>query len=329
MKKSDCSKKRAERATIVMKDKLGRDIDYLRISLTDRCNLSCIYCKGNSAHKNELTVSQIEKIVRAFSLCGIKKVRLTGGEPLLREDIADIIKRLKNIEGIEKIVLTTNGILLKKYAKTLKEAGLSAVNISLDTTDNKQYLELTGADKLNDVFEGIKEAQRASLSPIRINSVLIKGKNDNSAEKLIELAKNNKIDVRFIELMPFTKEGQKEEQIVTGDEILSRFPELVPIESKGEKSVARYFTADGYKGRIGLITPVSNKFCSQCNRIRLLSDGKVRPCLGDEKEIDLMPFIDDEEKLLKAIREAIFNKPVNHSFSCEYGKFHSMNQIGG
>jgi len=312
-----------------MKDKLGRDIEYLRISLTDRCNLSCIYCKSNSEHKNELSVSQIEKIVKAFAQCGIKKVRLTGGEPLLRNDIALITRKISNIDGIEKIVLTTNGILLKKYAKKLKDAGLSAVNISLDTTDEKQYYELTGANSLKEVFEGIKEAQRVGLFPVRINSVLIKGKNDDSAEKLINLAKESEIDVRFIELMPFTKEGQNEDKIITGDEILSRFPYLTPIESKGEKSVARYFTADGFKGRIGLITPVSNKFCSKCNRIRLLSDGKIRPCLGDEKEVDLMPFIDDDEKLLQIIKDTIFNKPANHSFSCEYGKFHSMNQIGG
>lgn len=312
-----------------MKDKLGRDIDYLRISLTDRCNLSCIYCKGNSEHKKELSAFDIERIVQAFALCGIKKVRLTGGEPLLRADIAEIIRKIKSIDGIKKIVLTTNGILLKKYAKELKAAGLSAVNISLDTTDERQYLELTGADKLKDVFEGIKEAQRVGLSPIRINSVLIKGKNDSSAEELVGLARGNEIDVRFIELMPFTEEGQNEEKIVTGDEILSQFPFLTPTESKAEKSVARYFTADGFKGRIGLITPVSNKFCSECNRIRLLSDGKVRPCLGDSKEVDLMPFIDDKKKLLEAIKETIFNKPANHSFSCDYGKFHSMNQIGG
>lgn len=312
-----------------MKDKLGRDIEYLRISLTDRCNLSCIYCKSNSEHKNELSVSQIEKIVKAFALCGIKKVRLTGGEPLLRNDIALITRKIRNIDGIEKIVLTTNGILLKKYAQELKSAGLSAVNISLDTTDEKQYYELTGADSLNEVFEGIKEAQRVGLFPVRINSVLIKGKNDDSAEELIKLAKESEIDVRFIELMPFTKEGQNEDKIITGDEILSRFPYLTPIESKAEKSVARYFTADGFKGRIGLITPVSNKFCSKCNRIRLLSDGKIRPCLGDEKEVDLMPFIDDDEKLLQIIKDTIFNKPAKHSFSCEYGKFHSMNQIGG
>lgn len=312
-----------------MKDKFGREIDYLRISLTDRCNLSCIYCKGNEPHKQELSVLQIEKIVKGFACYGIRKVRLTGGEPLLRKDIAEVVKRIKNIEGIEKIVLTTNGILLKKYARQLKQAGLSAVNISLDTTDEKQYFDLTGADKLKDVFEGIEEAKAAGLSPIRINSVLIKGKNDNCAKELIRLAENNDLDVRFIELMPFTKEGQNGEKIVTGEEILSRFPMLEPTDGADEKSVAKYFTADGFKGRVGLITPVSNKFCSRCNRIRLLSDGKVRPCLGDGKEVDLMPFIDDEEMLLEKIKGAIFNKPANHSFSCEYGNFHSMNQIGG
>ena len=322
-------RKRAERATIAMKDKLGRDIDYLRVSLTDRCNLSCIYCKGNTKHKKELSADDIEKIVKCFALCGIKKVRLTGGEPLLRNDIAEITKKLKSIDGIEKIVLTTNGVLLKKYAASLKEAGLSAVNISLDTTNEKEYFELTGADKLKDVFEGIKEAQKVGLFPVRINSVLINGKNDASAKELIDIAKNFDIDVRFIELMPFSDEGHDEKKVVKGEDILKRFPYLVPVESDSEKSVARYFTAENFKGRVGLITPVSHKFCSKCNRIRVLSDGKVRPCLGDDKEIDLMPFIDNEEKLLEAIKNAIFNKPANHSFNCDYGKFHSMNRIGG
>ena len=312
-----------------MKDKLGRDIDYLRVSLTDRCNLSCIYCKGNAEHKKELSADDIEKIVKCFALCGIKKVRLTGGEPLLRNDIAEITKKLKSIDGIEKIVLTTNGVLLKKYAASLKEAGLSAVNISLDTTNEKEYFELTGADKLKDVFEGIKEAQKVGLFPVRINSVLINGKNDASAKELIDIAKNFDIDVRFIELMPFSDEGHDEKKVVKGEDILKRFPYLVPVESDSEKSVARYFTAENFKGRVGLITPVSHKFCSKCNRIRVLSDGKVRPCLGDDKEIDLMPFIDNEEKLLEAIKNAIFNKPANHSFNCDYGKFHSMNRIGG
>ena len=312
-----------------MKDKLGREMDYLRISLTDKCNLNCVYCKGGSEHTKELSCGQIIKIVKAFACCGIRKVRLTGGEPLLRSDITEIIESIKEIDGIEKIVLTTNGVFLKKYAAKLKAAGLSAVNISLDTTDRKKYFELTGADKLNDVFEGIKEAQRVGLTPVRINSVLIKGRNDDSAEALVRLAEKNNIDVRFVELMPFTKEGQSEEKIVTGDEILKLFPKLTPIKNDGDKSVARYFTAEGFKGRVGLITPVSNKFCSECNRIRLLSDGKVRPCLGDVTEVDLVPFINDENELFEQIRDIIYNKPANHSFLCDYGKFHSMNRIGG
>lgn len=316
-----------------MIDSYGRKINYLRVSVTKRCNLNCSYCGAcNEKDSTELTTEQIEKIVRAFADCGITKVRLTGGEPLVRKDICDIAERISKIDGIKKLALTTNGIRLKELAKPLKEAGVSAINISLDTTDEKQYKELTGFDGLQKVFEGIKECESVGLSPIRLNAVLIKGQNDTQAESLINIAKGRKIDVRFIELMPFSEDGENEKLIIKGEDVLRQFPFLHPVNSDKtdfEKSVARYYEAEGFKGRIGFITPISDKFCSECNRIRLLSDGKVKVCLGNDEVIDLMDVIDDEELLRETVKQAILSKPMEHKFSCGYGKNHGLNKIGG
>ncbi len=326
-------KKQAERAILKMIDSYNRDINYLRVSVTKRCNLNCSYCGTKNEAGEELTPVQIEKLVRAFALCGIKKIRLTGGEPLVRQDICDIAERISRIDGIKKIALTTNGIFLKKYAEELKKSGITAVNISLDTTDKEQFRAITGYDGLDRVFEGIDECERVGLSPIRLNAVLTKGKNEDQAESLISIAKERKIDVRFIELMPFSTDGENSELVVKGEEILKSFPELKPFVKEGttdfEKSVAKYYTAESYKGRVGFITPVSNRFCSECNRIRLLSDGKIKPCLGNNAVYDIMDFIDNEESLKEEIEKIIMSKPREHSFNCGYGNHHGLNLIGG
>ena len=316
-----------------MIDSYGRKINYLRVSVTKRCNLYCSYCGAcNEKDSTELTAEQIEKIVKAFADCGITKIRLTGGEPLVRKDICDIAERISRIDGIKKLALTTNGIRLKELAKPLKDAGVTAVNISLDTTDAEQYKKLTGYDGLSKVFDGINECEKVGLSPIRLNAVLIKGQNDSQAESLINIAKSRKIDVRFIELMPFSDEGENEKLVIKGEDILKQFPFLRAVPSDKtdfEKSVARYYEAEGFKGRIGFITPISDKFCSECNRIRLLSNGKVKACLGNDEVIDLMDVIDNEELLTKHVREAILSKPMEHKFTCGYGVSHGLNKIGG
>ena len=316
-----------------MIDSYGRNINYLRVSVTKRCNLNCSYCGAcNEKDDTELTAEQIEKIVRAFVYNSITKVRLTGGEPLVRRDICDIAERISKIDGIKKLALTTNGINLKEYAKPLKNAGVTAVNISLDTTDQKQYKTLTGYDGLSKVFDGIAECESVGISPIRLNAVLIKGQNDMQAESLINIARNRNIDVRFIELMPFSEDGENEKLVIKGEDILKQFTFLKPVSTAKndfEKSVARYYEAEGFKGRIGFITPISEKFCSECNRIRLLSDGKVKACLGNDKTIDLMDVIDNEELLKEKVREAILSKPMEHKFTCGYGASHGLNKIGG
>ena len=316
-----------------MIDSYGRKINYLRVSVTKRCNLNCSYCGARNEKEDELTAEEIEKAARAFASCGITKVRLTGGEPLVRKDITEIARRIGSIDGIEKLAVTTNGILLKEYAEELKNAGVTAVNISLDTTDREQFKEITGYDGLYKVFEGIEECERVGLSPLRLNAVLTRGRNENEAEKLINIARDRKIDVRFIELMPFSADGEKNELVIKGEEILKRFPQLKPFIKEGtsdfEKSVAKYYIAEGFKGRIGFITPVSNRFCSECNRIRLLSDGKVKPCLGNSHIFDIREFLSDEEKLKEEIEKIILSKPREHSFSCGYGNHHGLNLIGG
>lgn len=316
-----------------MIDKYNRKINYLRVSVTKRCNLNCRYCGAVTEGKEqELTPTEIEKIVSAFVYHGINKVRLTGGEPLVRKDICDIAERIGRMQDVKKLALTTNGIRLSEMAQRLKNAGVTAVNISLDTTDKEQFRSITGHDSLHKVFEGIDECERVGISHLRLNAVLIRGENDSSAESLIEIARDRKIDVRFIELMPFSDEGENDKLVIKGEEILQRFPFLKPVETKKsdfESSVARYYEAEGFKGRIGLITPVSKKFCSDCNRIRLLSDGRVKPCLGNNETYDLKQYIDDEEKLRHAVADAILSKPMEHSFSCGYGNSHGMNRIGG
>lgn len=311
-----------------VKDSFGREISYLRISVTQRCNLNCVYCgKEDCAKKTaELTPLQYYTIAKAFAGCGIKKIRITGGEPLVRKDIAEIVRLIRTIPEMETLSLTTNGVYLKRYAKELKAVGLDSVNISLDSTDGSTYRHLTGADVLQKVMEGIDEAEEAGLSPIKINAVLMKGVNSDGAGELIHLAKERKIDVRFIELMPFSDEGENTDLMVTGDEILQQFPFLSPAES--EESTAKYYTADGFHGRVGLINPVTHKFCGDCNRVRLLCDGKVKPCLGFDTAYDIMPYINDEEKLINEIKNIILQKPAGHHFENKEAT-HGLNRTGG
>ncbi len=312
-----------------MKDLFHREIDYLRVSITERCNLNCIYCgKEDCRKKNvELSPETIGRLVRAFSKCGIKKVRITGGEPLVRSDVCEIVRHIRETPGIETIGLTTNGVLLEQYAALLAAAGLQSVNISLDSTDGSTYRHLTGADVLDRVLRGITAAQDAGLAPIKLNAVLMKGVNDDGAADLIRLAKDQPIDVRFIELMPFSDVGEQKERIVTGDEILAEFPFLRPLDVQ-ENAAARYYTADGFCGRVGLISPISHRFCNECRRIRLLSDGSVKPCLAFDTTFDLLSYADDEAALLQRIQEIILKKPAGHQFN-DAAATHGLNRTGG
>lgn len=312
-----------------MKDSFGRNITYLRISVTKRCNQNCIYCGKEecAAPEKELTADEIFLLAKAFAACGIKKIRITGGEPLLRKDICDIVAALRKIPSIEAISLTTNGVLLSRYADSLKRSGLDSVNVSLDCLDEFTYSQMTGTNNFNKVLEGIKAAQDAGLSPVKINAVLIRDINGCEAEKLIMLAKDNEIDVRFIELMPFSDEVDYAKKIITGSELLKQFSFLKKLPEY--EGTAKYYTADGFKGKIGLIDPISKKFCAECNRIRLLSDGKVKPCLGYDTAYDLVPYINDERQLIKQIKTIIKTKPAGHRFNNGNIPSNGLNKTGG
>ena len=311
-----------------MKDNYGREIDYLRVSITTRCNLNCIYCgkKDCGKKEQELPAKTICALAADFAACGIKKVRVTGGEPLVRTDVCEIVRGIRAIPGIETIGLTTNGVLLEQYAKPLFDAGLDSVNISLDSTDGSTYRHLTGADVLDKVLRGIRAAQEAGLFAIKLNAVLMKGVNDDGAAALIALAKDSPIDVRFIELMPFSGVGEEESRRVTGDELLRQFPFLRPLETQ-ETATARYYTADGFCGRVGLISPVSQPFCAQCSRLRLLSDGSVKPCLAFDDSYDLLSCGDAQARRQR-IREIIQTKPAGHRFG-DTAPAHGLNRTGG
>ena len=310
-----------------MKDSFGRDITYLRVSVTERCNLNCVYCGKTECGKKEkeLSPQDIYAIASAFTRCGIRKIRLTGGEPLVRKDITQIVGLLRTLP-LQTLALTTNGVYLKQYAAELRRAGLDSVNISLDSTDGGIYRSLTGADVLHRVLDGVDEAMRVGLSPMKINAVLMRGVNDDGAADLIALAKERPIDVRFIELMPFSDAGEDASRVVTGEELLRRFPFLSPT---GEQDgTARVYSAPGFRGRVGFISPISRRFCGACNRMRLLSDGRVKPCLGDDSVYDVLPDLHDAQALTERVRQIILKKPAGHHFG-ETGTAHGLNRTGG
>lgn len=316
-----------------MVDQYGRKITYLRLSVTERCNLKCIYCTpGSKEHCTLLTTQEIDRIVRAFVQLGIRKVRITGGEPLVRSDIVTIVQNISALGSVEDIPMTTNGILLPGCVKQLKEAGLTRLNISLDTLRPDRFEKITGFDRLDDVLQGVKLALENHI-PIKINAVLVRGINDGEIDDLIGLTRDMPIHVRFIELMPIGAFGENnKDKVVTGDEILIRRPDLIPLPERESGGVARMFYVKGYLGKVGLISPMSHQFCHDCNRMRVTSDGKLRPCLGNNGAVDLLPIVREgsDEQLLEAIEKAIYQKPKGHHFlEGEFQSDRNMNRIGG
>lgn len=319
-----------------MKDLYGRKINYMRLSITDLCNLRCVYCMPEEGvekrpHKKNLSFEEMICLVNAGVALGIDKIRLTGGEPLVRHGIVELVKEIGQIEGIKDLTMTTNGILLAKYAKDLKAAGLNRVNISLDTFDPEKYHKITRWGHVEDAFAGIEAAKEAGLNPIKINVVLINGFNDDEIETFVNYTRENKVDVRFIELMPLGQSpGFAENKYISNDEVLKRMPELQPIAQREKSSPAEYYRLPGAKGRIGLINPISKHFCKECNRIRVTTDGKIKPCLHSNQEIDILALrkkgMTYEEILLKAIEE----KPEKHHINeNEKQLLRNMNEIGG
>lgn len=324
-----------------MIDKWGREIDYIRISLTDRCNLRCVYCMPEDgvtqvSHQDILTYDEILRVVRIMAANGLRKVKLTGGEPLVRKNCAGLLAELKKIPGIEKVTLTTNGVLLKEQMKDLADAGLDAVNISLDTLEAERFFEVTRRKELERVLEGIQEALKYEQIVVKINCVPVLEERENLL-KIAALAKKYPIHVRFIEMMPL---GQgKSYSSWNEDTMLAVLEEgygpAVPYKGRLGNGPGHYYELEGFMGKIGFISAVSHKFCEQCNRIRLTADGYLKACLqyqtGADLKIPMRTGCTDEE-LKNLIFDVLNRKPVGHNFfeeKTEVEEARIMAQIGG
>ncbi|MEF2837592.1 MAG: GTP 3',8-cyclase MoaA [Oscillospiraceae bacterium] len=317
-----------------MIDKLGRDITYLRISLTDKCNLRCRYCMPEEgvckrSHHEMMNEDEVVTAVEVAASLGIHKIRLTGGEPLVKRNIVSICRRVAAVEGIREVCLTTNGILLPELAKPLREAGVNRVNLSLDTLDPQKYAYITRIGKLEQFRTGLEAALEAGFDKVKINAVLIGGFNDDEIESLANLTMDYPVDMRFIELMPIQDHDEfGESAYVPYSRVLEKLPEAVPVAKDG--GVAKLYRLPGAKGNIGLISPISAHFCSECNRLRLTADAKLKPCLhsGDEYSIKGL----NREEMKAVFEQAIWNKPAWHGDLDAVNRSkagRNMNEIGG
>jgi cyclic pyranopterin phosphate synthase len=321
-------------------DRFGRNIHYLRISLTDHCNLRCIYCMPEDQtfrpNAELMQDDEILTLVRLFATLGFDKIRLTGGEPTVRAHVVDIVRGIAQTPGIKSLSMTTNGIMLKKLAAPLKEAGLQRVNVSIDTLDPDKFKRLTRWGKLTDIWEGILEAERAGLTPVKLNAVIVKGYNEDDAIDLAALTVDRPWQMRFIEMMPFADvTNLQTSSVITAAQIQQKIEsEFGPLQASGSyDGEARIYKINNAKGEIGFISSVTLPFCSACTRARLTADGVLRMCLLREHEIDLLTplrggaTIDD---LRQMILDAVWNKPWGHGLADGIIPLNrAMNEIGG
>lgn len=333
-----------------MKDSHGRVIDYLRISLTDRCNFRCIYCMPEHgveqlAHGDILRIEEFERAVRTAADMGIKSVRLTGGEPLVRLGVVDLVRAIAHTPGIENVSMTTNGVLLPKMAEDLKAAGLSRVNISLDTLDEEQFKQITRCGTLDQTMAGIEAALETGFNPVKINAVAVRSL-DQDFLAFARLSVDRPLHVRFIEYMPVGESagtdgcGWGKDDVVPSEKLFEIINERARAEGMPELVAAgaskplgwgpaRYFEFPGAKGTVGFISPLSRHFCGECNRLRLTADGKLRPCLFSDEEFDLRTALraNDENAARAVFAAALGAKPDEHHD--KVGTERGMSQIGG
>jgi GTP 3',8-cyclase len=328
---------------IMMVDSNNRKINYLRLSITDRCNLRCMYCMPEEGidflpHENVLSYEEILRIVKLATYRGIRKVRLTGGEPLVRKGFTGFLKKMSEIEGLEEISITTNGVLLKQYAAEIQACGVNRLNISLDSLKPEKFKRITGRDFFYQVWEGIQEAERLGFSPIKLNVVAIKGVNDDEIEDFGRLTLEKPYHIRFIEHMPIGGNNWNSEKFLSILEIYERIQNvgpLVPIERRNNlDGPAQRYKIENAKGEIGLIGALSNHFCAVCNRLRLTADGHLRSCLFSETEIDVMPLLREgksDEEIIALFEKAISEKPERHNLKNQGQRSCSrlMSSIGG
>lgn len=325
-----------------MRDRFGRTINYMRISVTDRCNLRCRYCMPDGitkcAMQEILTYEEIVEIAQAAEDCGITRFKITGGEPLVRMGVETLVRSLKNLPLTDQVTMTTNGVLLEEKLPALMEAGLDAVNISLDTTDREKYRQIAGRDCLPQVLSAIRASVEAGIRT-KINAVLIPGCNEDSFLPLVQMASELPVDVRFIELMPIGegRSGREMDNRALIDRLINDFPGTVPDSTPRGNGPAVYYAVPGLKGRIGFISAIHGKFCDSCNRVRLTSTGFLKQCLCYEDGADLRAILRSGEEagnrklLAEAIRSAASNKPEAHSFDRPelITEKHRMSGIGG
>ena len=325
-----------------LRDSYNRQIDYIRISITDKCNLQCIYCRPSGGlkffkEKEVMTNDEILRFVRIASKHGLRKVRITGGEPLVRRNIISLISSIKKI-GIGDLSITTNGIILSKVAGDLRKAGLDRVNISLDTMDPEKYRTITNGGNIDSVWRSIRQAEKSGLTPVKINVVPIRGLNDDEILSFASLTFNNDYHIRFIEFMPTTRDGiWEKEKCVTSDEAMKRISALGKLESlrfKG-RGPSRNYRIRGAVGVIGFISPLSDHFCGDCSRLRLTADGEIRPCLFSSTKIDIktpMRRGASDEEIDNLFCQAVKVKPQRHLLNEDVtsaSHLEAMSAIGG
>ena len=322
-------------------DPFQRKIEYLRISVTDRCDLRCSYClpkgyKDFQEPEEWLTFDEITRVVDAFCALGAKRFRLTGGEPLVRNNLPELVEKLSALEGLEDLSMSSNAVRLQRFAAPLKAAGLNRVNVSLDSLDPARFAQITGGGKLHKVLDGLAAAKHAGLEPVKINMVVQGGINDHEIPQMVEFCANQGYTLRLIETMPMGSTGLAATQTYRSldsvmEELRERF-ELIPDIMPGG-GPARYYRVAGSEARIGLITPISRHFCETCNRVRLGADGMLYMCLGQEHSFSLRELLRDgadRTELMAAIRHAITLKPERHEFGDKPEQvIRFMSQTGG
>lgn len=326
----------------VMHDSFGRRLHYLRVSLTDACNLRCVYCMPEDIcfrpSSSLLQDAEILTLVRVASSLGVDKVRLTGGEPTLRQGVVELVQALRAIPGIKRLAMTTNGVRLAELARPLAEAGLDQVNISLDTLDPAKFRHITRRGHLEDVWEGIAAAEAAGLSPVKLNCVVARGFNEFDVAELAKLTLEHPWEVRFIELMPLGKVADfQQSQVVSSAETRARIEAvlgpLVPVPGHDGHDPARPYRVPGARGQLGFISSVTEPFCQGCTRLRLTADGKLRLCLLRDDEVDLLSPLRagaDFTTLRRMMAEAAYRKPWGHRLEQnELARSRDMSQIGG
>ena len=321
-------------------DPHGRTIEYVRLSVTDRCDLRCVYClpqgfKDFDEPEHWLTFDEIERVMRAFGALGVRRVRVTGGEPLVRKNVSELAARIARLPGITDLSISTNAVQLARHARALKDAGVSRLNISLDSLDPEHFQAITGG-KLRKVLDGILAAKEAGFDPIKINMVVMKGMNDTEIEPMVDFCIGHGFTLRLIETMPMGDTGRgASRQYLDLQQVKARLAQrydLVPSVMPGG-GPARYFQVAGTEARIGFITPMSQHFCATCNRVRVSAEGTIYLCLGQDDKFELRPLLRagiSDDELLDAIRQAIALKPERHEFNEKPGHvLRFMSKTGG